>query len=73
MCNCYEKVNVGIADANMRVARGFSIIGNALIGRTMIATERLQKGGKKILPALLATFCPFCGVRELPKEGVDNA
>jgi hypothetical protein len=63
MCECRKLMNERLADKNARLAFGFTF-GGGHMGLTppIIETEKLKPRGKKP-PIVLATFCPFCGVK----------
>jgi hypothetical protein len=44
--------------------------GASRLGRAILSVEKIDKKKRTPLPSLLATFCPFCGVKyEDGKEG----
>lgn len=71
MCNCIELANEKLAAANTRVEEGFVVIpigtGRAQQARmgtvTVIKTMKLDPTKRGAPKALLASHCPFCGVR----------
>lgn len=65
MCDCSTNMNVELAKSNGRLATGFFLDNRKMkVLPPMIAVEQIEAGrGKKKPPAVLATFCPFCGGR----------
>ena len=62
MCDCLKQVNEGLVAHNGKVSTGFQITADMGIKmRILIATEKLDKAKRKPVPALTASFCPFCG------------
>lgn len=64
MCECIRQVNVNLKSLNGRLARGLTInreLNKMDISPPMIMIEKLGKGQKP--PIVLATYCPFCGVK----------
>lgn len=67
MCECIEKMNVKLAEHNGRVARAVQITATLdLVTRTVVQTEKVDESKRKRIPTVVATFCPFCGEREIP-------
>lgn len=64
MCDCATKMDEMIKLNNIRIAQAFMIGGSMRTMRCVpiIATERIAKGGKRP-PNVVATYCPFCGVK----------
>lgn len=67
MCECIEKMNVKLAEHNGKVARAVQVTDSlSLVARTVVQTEKVDKSKRKPIPVMMATFCPFCGEREVP-------
>lgn len=67
MCNCIETMNKTLEDHNCKITRAVQLT-NALglVARTVVQTEKLDKTKRKKPPVVMATYCPFCGEREVP-------
>jgi hypothetical protein len=65
MCECVKKVDEQLAPKNARIgmAMGISPDMNQLTSRLLVATEKIDKKSRKPVPFVVATFCPFCGVK----------
>lgn len=62
MCECRDKLNEKLKEANGRLANAFQITeGNNLRLRYVIQTEKLDKTKRKPVPTVVANYCPFCG------------
>lgn len=61
MCDCRAKMDNELRASNCRVSIGLLIIGNALVARPVVATEKLDKSKRKPPPQVFASYCPFCG------------
>lgn len=63
MCNCIKEVNSQLAEHNGKLAIAFGLTADmaSMKMRLMIATEKVDKTKRKPVPALTASFCPFCG------------
>lgn len=62
-CDCAEKVDRKLKPRNARLARGFFVEpGSLKLSPPMIVLEKIAPRGKKPL-SLVASFCPFCGVK----------
>lgn len=65
MCNCADEINEDLKPRNARLAFGFSLnrgTGALNVAPALIETEKIAPRGKKP-PTVMATFCPFCGVK----------
>jgi hypothetical protein len=65
-CNCLAVVDAMLAARNTRIHQPLLINSDCSAARTkpMIVTEQVEKGrGKAKACCMLATFCPFCGVK----------
>jgi hypothetical protein len=56
-CLCTQMMN----DALKRTCPGTRLVADMFSGRVMVAVFRAE--GKGATPSLLATYCPFCGVK----------
>ena len=62
MCDCINKMDGLLAEKNIRIARGFQIIGKKLeLSPPFVATEKLNPKIRKSPPTVIANYCPFCG------------
>lgn len=67
-CSCEGDINKLLEPKNGRLVGGFSIaradgkIGGIRHHPAMIECEKINPRGKKS-PVVVATFCPFCGVK----------
>lgn len=69
MCTCNTRINAGLKANNAQLAFGFvlSDADGASRGMSMasplIMLEKLDRARRGAMPILMATFCPFCGVK----------
>lgn len=69
MCQCRERIDEKLADQNAKIAVGFTAgfnDGPTLkmgLAASMIELEKADKKKRGALPILMATYCPFCGVK----------
>ncbi len=61
MCKCIALGNDKLAEKNTRIATAHSIPG--LAEKVRIQTVKLRPRSRLGPVTLLATFCPFCGVK----------
>lgn len=61
MCNCIAEFDAKLKDHNGKIAQAILLRGNALIARLLVQTEKLDTKKRKPVPALIASYCPFCG------------
>jgi hypothetical protein len=62
--DCFEVFNKTLAERNGTLAMGLQITETmGLQTRLLIATEKIDKTKRKPVPSVMASFCPFCGVR----------
>jgi len=63
MCDCLSKIDANLAEHNGRLAVALTLSKDLKIigARLLIATEKIDKAKRKRLPAVMASFCPFCG------------
>ena len=67
MCDCIAKMNEKLQDHNCKVTRAVQITDAlGLVARTVVQTEKLDRTKRKKPPVVMATYCPFCGEREVP-------
>lgn len=63
MCDCRARIDADLESRNARLAFGFMVDANQLsVSAPMIMTEKVKPRGKKP-PIILASYCPFCGVK----------
>lgn len=73
-CDCITKINAKLREKNFRLC-GYAFTFPRLDPIITIATEwvdsdKAPKGKKRRCPAMLASYCPFCGTPiEQEKEG----
>lgn len=75
MCDCIERVNEKLKEANMNTVIDLPLIisGNRFgVGRCCVETRKLDEKNRKKPVSLFATFCPFCGVKYEEKSATDN-
>lgn len=61
---CFDQLNQHLKPHNGRLAMGIQITETmGLQGRLLIATEKIDKTKRKPVPSVMASFCPFCGVK----------
>jgi hypothetical protein len=72
MCGCRGKVDEKLAYKNAKIASGFTAsfedgpTRGMRLAPPMILLEKADKNKRGSLPALLASYCPFCG-EEYPR------
>lgn len=64
MCNCVKEMDEALKEHNGRI--GLAILlpangSNRLRSRVLIRTEKVDAKKRKPVPAVMASFCPFCG------------
>lgn len=61
---CFVRINERLAEDNARLAVGFVITESmSLQSRLLVATEKIDKSRRKAPPSVVASYCPFCGVK----------
>lgn len=61
---CFEKFDAMLVERNGRLAFGLQVTETLdLNARLLIATEKIDKTKRKPVPSVMASFCPFCGVK----------
>jgi len=63
MCNCIAEFDAKLKDHNGKIAQAILMRDDKLIARLLVQTEKLDAKKRKPVPAVVATFCPFCGER----------
>ncbi len=64
MCECTTRMNEKLAQHNGKIAVAIQITESlGLRSSLMVQTEKLDKTKRRPVPAVLASFCPFCGER----------
>jgi hypothetical protein len=68
-CDCRERIDAQLAEHNTRIQPFFTLGSNRVGMPFGICTAQVEKGrGKPKAMSLFASFCPFCGVSQKPKE-----
>jgi len=67
MCECIEKFNQALKDKNGRIGTALQMSDNrgSAIVRVLVATEKIDRKQRKPVPLVAASFCPFCGEKQL--------
>lgn len=61
---CFERFDQKLVEHNGRLAMGLQVTeGLGLKARLLIATEKIDKAKRKPVPSVMASYCPFCGVK----------
>ncbi len=64
MCDCVKNMDAHLKDHNAQLAFGFQTTKSMnLVSRLLVGTEKIDKTKRKPLPHVMASFCPFCGVK----------
>lgn len=64
MCDCIAKLDTKLKDHNGKIALAILLPaegGNALRSRVLVQTAKLDSKKRKAVPAVMASYCPFCG------------
>ena len=62
--DCFQKFDEKLAEHNGRLGMGLQVTEDLdLKTRLLIATEKIDKTKRKPVPSVMASFCPFCGVK----------
>ena len=62
--DCFEKFDAKLAEHNGRLAIGLQVTKTmGLKARLLIATEKIDKSKRGPVPSVMASYCPFCGVK----------
>lgn len=62
MCECRQKMDEKLKDANGRLAIAMQVTKDMdLVARYCVETEKLDKSKRKPVPTVVASYCPFCG------------
>jgi len=64
MCGCNENLDAKLKEHNGRIALAILMPvsgSNKFRARVLVQTEKLDKGKRKPVPNVIATYCPFCG------------
>lgn len=67
MCDCVEKLNESLKEKNGRIETALQMsnnMGSATI-RVLVATEKIDSKQRTPVPRVAASFCPFCGEKQL--------
>ena len=61
---CFKKFDSALAAHNGKLAFALQVTGGlGLRSRLLIATEKLNKARRQPVPHVVASYCPFCGVK----------
>ena len=69
MCQCLERIDEKLVNRNAKIAVGFTAgfddgpTRKMGLAPPMIELEKADKKKRGALPILMATYCPFCGVK----------
>ena len=66
-CNCVALIDAQLKDRNARVATRLVLnfkTGDARSTAPLVQLEKIDSKKRKAVPTMVATFCPFCGMRE---------
>lgn len=65
MCDCVKSLDAALAEHNGRISMALTLSSDMskMGARVLIATEKLDPKKRKPIPALMAAYCPFCGVK----------
>lgn len=74
-CDCFNKVNVTLAEHNERLVSLMDIRAFETVPRVLISIEKLDSKKRSRPRRMLASFCPFCGsaYEKLPGSGKAKA
>lgn len=64
MCDCIAKLNEKLRPHNGKIALAILLPtegSNELRSRVLVQTEKLDAAKRKKVPAVMASYCPFCG------------
>ncbi len=71
-CDCIAKANVSLAALNTRVKQNIMLFPVLHDSGALVCTEKADIGKRGRPTTLMATFCPFCGVKYLKVEASDG-
>lgn len=61
---CFKQFDDHLKEHNGRLSMGLQVTeGLGLQARLLIATEKIDRAKRKPVPSVMASFCPFCGVK----------
>lgn len=64
MCDCVNKFDEALAPKNGRIAMAMQVTESMdLRYRLCVSTEKLDSSKRKPVPLVMASYCPFCGVK----------
>lgn len=64
MCECIAKLDERLKNYNGKIALAILLPAegsNKLRSRVLVQTEKLDTKKRKVVPAVMASYCPFCG------------
>lgn len=62
-CDCIAKVNARMADKNTRVEQVILLFPTLHDSNALVRTGKVDSGKRGKPTTLMATYCPFCGVK----------
>lgn len=72
-CNCINAVDEKLAERNTRLST-LLVLSDPPEEFPYIATEQIERGrGTPKAVTMFPTFCPFCGIRYRPDDGIRSA
>lgn len=64
MCDCVKKFDEALAPRNGRIAMAIQVTQDLdLRARLLVKTEKIDSSKRKPVPDVMASYCPFCGVK----------
>jgi len=65
MCECVKKIDEQLKSKNLRIGMAMSTTPDMsrITARLLVATEKIDKKIRKPVPFVVASFCPFCGLK----------
>ena len=67
MCDCVNTINKNLEEHNAKILQAILLPlegSNSLRSRVLIRTGKLDSKKRAALPDLMASYCPFCGLKE---------
>jgi hypothetical protein len=70
MCECVNKFNEKLASHNGRIAMALTMSKDLseMRARLLVQTEKIDKSKRKPIPAVMASYCPFCGEKDNERQ-----
>lgn len=60
-CRCVELVNKQLSVRNARVEQRFMMSDGFGMSAPLVQLEKIDQSKRKVLPTVIASYCPFCG------------